>query len=252
MSLRDRAINLSKQVLSPDVRNWVVQKQKQYRLQWPRVGNVNFGDLRRVTPISPIFAIDRGLPVERYYIEKFLTECSADIRGRAMELGDPYYINKFGQGVTKPEILHYVEGNPQATLVADLTDAPHLESDSFDCIIFTQTLQMIYDLKAALRTIHRILRPGGTLLLTTHGISKIGRRLGRDDWGEYWHLTGQSCKALFDECFPDSDVEIKPWGNVLAATCALHGLAAEEVSEAELDHNDPDFEVIVSVRAVKR
>jgi hypothetical protein len=118
-------------------------------------------------------------------------------------------------------------------------------------VIFTQSLQMIYDMKAALTTLHRILKPGGTVLMTTAGIAKIGRRLGRDDWGEYWRLTAQGCEALFAETFPGAKVEITPYGNVLSATAFLHGLAVEELTPEELDYVDPDFEVIVGVRATK-
>lgn len=253
MFLRDRIIGWAKATLPQAARDWVVRKQRRYNLHAVRVGSIEWGRLRRLTPISPIFGIDRGFPIERYYIEKFLGENAQDIRGRTMELGDPFYIEKFGgDRVDYPEVLHYVEGNPRATIVADLTDAAHIESNSFDCIIFTQTLQMIYDLRAALDTLHRILKPGGTLLLTTHGISKIGRRRPRDDWGEYWHLTAQSCEFLFRDHFPDADVTIRSYGNVLAATAALHGIVSEELSEAELDHHDEDFEVVVCVRAQKR
>jgi len=252
MSLRDRIIGLAKKYLPSRLRNWVVRIQRKYRIQWPRMGKVNFGDFYRVTPISPIFGIDRGFPVERYYIEKFLEENSEDIKGHCLELGDAFYINKFGgDRVGEIDVLHYVEGNPQATIVADLTCADHISSDSFDCIILTQTLQMIYDMKAALRHMHRILKPGGVLLMTSHGISKIGRRLGRDDWGEYWHITTQSAERLFKETFPDSNITVRSYGNVFAAVCALHGIVSDEVAQKELDHNDPDFEVIVTVRAQK-
>jgi ubiquinone/menaquinone biosynthesis C-methylase UbiE len=111
---------------------------------------------------------------------------------------------------------------------------------------------MIYDMRAALKHLYRILKPGGVLLLTSHGISKIGRRLGRDAWGEYWHITTQSAERLFAETFPSAEVEVGSYGNVLTAMCVLHGLASEELSPRELDHVDPDFEVIVTVRAVKR
>lgn len=252
MGLRDTAIAIAKTVFPPGFRAWVVRQRMRYRLQWPRSGSIDFGDFRRVTPISPIFGMDRGQPIDRYYIERFLADHSDDIRGRALELGDAFYINKFGgDRVDIVDVLHVTEGSPEATIVADLTDAEHIPSDHFDCIIFTQSLQMIYDLKAALRTLYRILKPGGVLLLTTHGISKIGRRLGRDDWGEYWHLTTQSTQALFDEIFTGANTEIESCGNVLAATAFLHGLASEELTTAELDHVDPDFEVIVTVRAKK-
>jgi SAM-dependent methyltransferase len=226
---------------------------RRYRLQWPRTGSVNFGDLGRVTPVSSIFGIDRGQPVDRYYIERFLESHAADIKGRCLEMGDAFYIKKFGsEGVARIDVLHVAEGNPEATIVGDLTSAEHIPSDSFDCIIFTQSLQMIYDMKAALRTLHRILKPGGVLLLTSHGISKIGRRLGRDDWGEYWHLTTQSLEALMHETFPGADTGIVSFGNVMSAVAYLHGLATEELAESELNYLDPDFEVIVAARAVKR
>lgn len=197
--------------------------------------------------------MDRGLPVDRFYIEQFLSENRDAIRGRALEMGDAFYIKKFGvERVSQIDILHVVAGNPEATIVADLTQADHVADDQFDCIIFTQSLQMIYDFRTALETLHRILRPGGVLLMTTHGISKIARRLGRDDWGEYWRFTTQSTEALFAETFPGAEVTVRSWGNVLAATAYLHGIATEELGQEELLEDDPDFEVIISVRAQKR
>lgn len=251
ISLRDRAIELAKRHLTPEMRNFVVRQQKRFRLQWPPAGTVRFGSFRRLTPISPIFGLDRGLPIERYYIEHFLDRFRDDIRGRALELGDAYYLTKFGgERVTAPDVLGLVPGEG-ITIVADLTKADHLPSDQYDCIVFTQALQMIYDMKPAVDTLHRILKPGGVLLLTTHGISKIGRRLGRDPWGEYWHLTTQSTERLMGEGFPGGTIEVGSYGNVFAAMCELHGLASEEVKREELDHNDPDFEVIVWARCVK-
>lgn len=253
MSLKKQVILIAKRLFPGSFRAWVVRMIRRYRLQWPRAGSVNFGDLGRVTPVSSIFGIDRGQPVDRYYIESFLESNATDIKGRCLEMGDAFYINKFGgAGVARVDVLHVAEGNPEATIVGDLTSADHIPSDSFDCIIFTQSLQMIYDMKAALRTLHRILKPGGVLLLTSHGISKIGRRLGRDDWGEYWHLTTQSVDALMHETFPGADCQVASFGNVMSAVAYLHGLATEELAASELDYLDPDFEVIVTARVVKR
>jgi len=251
-SVRDRAIALARRCLPAAARDWVVRQQRRHRLNWPRAGTIDFGDLRRLTPVSPIFGVDRGLPIDRHYIERFLSSHRLDIRGHGLELGDATYLKRFGDDrLTRIDVLHGVAGNPEATIVADLTRADHIPSDRFDCIVFTQTLQMIYDMRAALRHLHRILKPGGVLLLTTHGISRIGRRLGRDPWGEYWRLTAQSAALLLEEAFPGGEVEVGTCGNVFAATCALHGVAADEVDARELDYCDPDFEVIVTVRAVK-
>ena len=244
--------SLLRRLLSPRQRAWIGSMRRKYGLQWPRRGSVAFGDLRRVTPVSASFGMERGRPIDRHYIEAFLATNADAIRGRTLELGDPFYINKYGQGrVSQPEVLHYVEGNPDATIVADLTNAPHIADNSFDCIIFTQTLQMIWDMNAALDTLHRILKPGGVLLLTTSGISKIGRRLGRDDWGEYWRLTAPAVERLAAERFPGSTAVVTPYGNVLSATAYLQGLALEELEPDELDFCDPDFEVIIGARITK-
>jgi SAM-dependent methyltransferase len=252
MSIREKAILSAKRYLPKGARDWVVRQQRRYNLHWVRVGKVNFGDLLRTTPVSPIFGIDRGFPIERYYIEKFLNRHRGDVRGRCLEMGDATYINKFGDDrVTQIDVMHVVAGNPAATIVADLTSASHVPSDTFDCIIFTQSLQMIYDMHAALQHLHRILKPGGVLLLTSHGISKIGRRLGRDGWGEYWRITTQSAERLFSDTFPGADIDVGSYGNVLTSCCCLHGIVAEEVSSEDLDINDPDFEVIVTIRARK-
>jgi SAM-dependent methyltransferase len=250
--IRDAFKGILRTALPNRTRRWLRNKQKQYRLQWPRVGRVDLGQLRRLTPISTSFGFDRGLPIDRYYIERFLAANSVDIRGRVLEMGDSFYTRTFGgERVARSEVLHVVEGNPKATIVADLTCADQLPPEPFDCIICTQTLQMIYDARGALRHLHRLLKPGGVLLMTAHGISKIARREGIDDWGEYWHFTSQSLNRLMAEAFSGAEVSITPCGNVLAAVAYLHGLAAEELTAEELNCSDPDYEVLLTVRAVK-
>jgi hypothetical protein len=251
--LQDAARGVATVALPLSLRQWLRAQQRKYKLQGVPVGTVEFGSLRRLSPISPIFGKDRDLlSVERYYIERFLEEHAADIRGRALELGDPYYIMKFGgDRVTRPDVLHYVPGNPQATIVADLTSAENIPDDSFDCIIITQTLQMIYDVRAAISTLHRILKPGGVVLATSHGISRVARREGVDDWGEYWHFTSQSSRRLFGEVFAPAAVTVQTYGNVLSACANLHGLGSGEISQTEIDYNDPNYEIIIGVRAVK-
>src|SRR5688572_24736020 len=160
--------------------------------RWPPVGLVWLGSLRRVKPVSPAWGFDRGLPVDRYYIEQFLTVHASDIRGHILEIKEDLYTSQFGgDRVTKLDILHPEKGNPAATIVADLTCANHIPTYSFDCIILTQTLHLIYDPRAALATLYRILKPGGVLLTTVSGISKISRE-DMDRWGHHWSFTTRS------------------------------------------------------------
>jgi SAM-dependent methyltransferase len=241
---------MTRRVVPARVREWVQARRRRYRLQWPRTGTVALGDLHRLTPVSAAFGVDRGLPVDRYYVERFLAARAHRVAGRVLEIGDDRYTRQFGgPRVEHGDVLHVTAGNPQATIVADLARADHLPGALFDCIICTQTMQMIYDVRAALRHLHRLLRPGGILLATTAGIARIGRREGVDPWGEYWHLTSQSARRLFSEVFEPGRVEVRTYGNVLTAVAFLHGLAAEELTPAELDYVDPDYEVLIGIAA---
>jgi len=248
--LRDRMIAVARRTLPRSVRDWVVASQRRYGLQWPRVGRVEFGDLRRLAPVSPAFALDRGFPIERYYIEQFLGRHRADIHGRALEFGDTFYLDKFGgPSVAVKDVFSYVAA-PGATIIGDLAGESPLPEGVFDTIVCTQTVQMVYDIRKAVRRLGSMLRPGGVLLLTTHGISRVGRHLDRDGWGEYWHLTRQAAQSLFADAFP-GQYTVEAFGNVLSATAALHGLASEELTREELDYSDRDFDVIIGVRAVR-
>ena len=174
-----------------------------------------------------------------------------DIHGRTLEVADNAYTCKFGAGrVVQSDVLHAESGNPAATIVADLSRGEGLPSEAFDCIILTQTLQMIYDLRTSLRLLCEALKPGGVLLATMPGISQISRH-DMDRWGDYWRFTTLSARRLFEDAGP-MDVTVKAYGNVLAAVAFLHGLAAEELREDELNWPDPDYELLIAVRAVKR
>jgi SAM-dependent methyltransferase len=219
--------------------------------RWPPVGWLRLGHLRRLQPISSDWGSDRGQPIDRYYIERFLSRHQEDIHGRVLEVGDNSYTLAFGgERVTRSDVLHVAEDRPQVTIIDDLTDGRQLPANAFDCVVLTQTLQLIYDVPAALATVCRILKPGAVALVTVPGISKISR-YDMDRWGHYWSFTTRSVERLFGEHFPLANVQIKAHGNVLAAVAFLHGLAAEELAAEELDCVDPDYELLITVRAVK-
>ena len=212
---------------------------------------VQFGDLRRLSPVDSGFGLGRGKPVDRHYIEDFLRRHCADIRGAVLEVGEDAYTREFGgDRVTRSDILHADASNPRATLIADLADGDEIASDSFDCFICTQTLTYVYDVAAAVATIHRILRPGGVLLATVPGISQISP-YDRDRWGEYWRFTAQSLARLLGDAFAGGRVDVEAHGNVLASTAFLQGLCVGDLSPAELDHRDQRYQMLVAGRAVK-
>jgi glycosyltransferase involved in cell wall biosynthesis len=214
--------------------------------QFP-LGSVRMGDLDRVRPISLDFGFDRGTPVDRYYIERFLAENAADIRGRALEIGDAAYCQRFGSGVTQQDVMHVAANHPHATIVGDLSRPGVLPENAFDCMVLTQTLHLIYDLRAAVDAIYLALKPGGVLLLTVPGISQVDRGEWGGNW--CWSLTVASAARLFGDRFGAAQVSVVAHGNVYAATCFINGLALEEVDRAKLDYHDASYPVIVTVRA---
>jgi glycosyltransferase involved in cell wall biosynthesis len=217
----------------------------------PPVGRVRLGDLRRVTPISREYGFDRGLPVDRYYIERFLARHASEIAGRVLEIGDDGYTRRFGGSrVSRSDVLHVHGGNPRATIVGDLTDAGVLPELAFDCIVLTQTLQLIYDVPRAIAHIHRALAPNGAVLVTAPGISQIDR----GEWGStwYWSFTPAALRRLFADVFGADNVMLEQYGNVFAATAFLQGLAVEEIDTNDLDPVDRAYPVIVGLRARRR
>ena len=217
----------------------------------PQVGTVNLGDLRRLTPISRAFGFDRGTPIDRFYIERFLDANSSDIRGRVLEIGEDTYSRRYGGNrIGSVDILNLTADCPEATIIADLSNAPHVADDQFDTIIFTQTLQYVRDAPAAIRTLYRILAPRGVLLMTVPGISRAEAGPNSPDT-KYWSFTDLSVRALLNLSFKPSDVVTTVGGNVLAAVAFLEGLALEEVGKDALEYQDPDYPVNIAARAMK-
>jgi SAM-dependent methyltransferase len=210
------------------------------------------GSLRRKTPVNPYdYGESRGQCIDRYYIEKFLTARSADVQGHVLDFCDDTYAHKFGGAkVTKVDVLHLSADNPHATIVADLAQGDQIPSDAFDCILCTQVLHCIYDVHAAVRTLYRILKPGGVVLVTDPGIQKVDCVDIKNE-EEHWRFTSLSLRRLFEEVFPKDHVAVKTCGNVLAAIAFLHGFAVEDLRREDLEYCDPDYEVTITLRAIK-
>ena len=115
-------------------------------------------------------------------------------------------------------------------------------------------------MKAALRTLYRILKPGGVLLVTSPGISQVGQGVPGTKW--YWAFTHDSISRLLEEVFPSANIHVEDHGNVFAAVAFLHGLALEEIPtdatgdnvgkpSNTLDRRDAGYPVIIAARAVE-
>lgn len=213
---------------------------------------IRTGILRRPMPLHREFGWSRGTPIDRHYIEGFLGRHRADIRGAVLEAAvAPNYTQQFGgDRVTSGHILFPVAGEPGTTLIGDLETGIGIPPGAFDTIILTQVFQFIYGMSAAVRHSYRALKPGGVLLATFAGISQISRS-DMVNWGEFWRVTDASARRLFGDVFGPENVTVETYGNVLAASAFLHAMVITDLTAGELDFNDPNYQVIVAVRAVK-
>jgi SAM-dependent methyltransferase len=212
---------------------------------------LNFGDLRRLQPVDACFGGSRGKPIDRHYIEAFLTHFADDVHGRVLEVGGDDYTRRFGgTRVVQSSVLQVAVTERPADFIADLADGAGLPDAAFDCFICTQTLQYVFDLRAAIATIRRILAPGGVLLLTVPGISQISP-FDRDRWGEYWRFTPQSVQRLLAASFDPQRLRVAACGNVLAATAFLQGLACEDLTPSELNAFDDRYPLLITARATR-
>lgn len=221
------------------------------RVWWQRRRPVRNSGRRQLTPIGGNFGFDRGLCIDRYYIEAFLERHFVDIHGRVLEILDSHYTQKFGADrVTDSDVLHAEPGNPQATIVGDLATGKNIPLETFDCLIVTQTFHLIYDVGQAISTCYRALKPGGVLLASFPGICQISR-YDMDRWGDYWRFTTKSVERLCKENFPTQEIKIQGHGNVFVAMSYLDGLAVQDLHTFELDYHDPDYEIVITARLRK-
>lgn len=200
-------------------------------------------------PVSKRFGQERGTAIDRFYIEKFLTDHRKDIKGTVMEIAEKRYIKIFPEDISEAVILH-VNGWGENAIKGNLATGEGIIENSVDCMICTQTIQFIYDIHSVIKNIHKLLKPGGRVLLTASSISQISL-YDYKNWGEYWKFTDQSMKKLMLEAFEEDQVEVCSYGNMKAAIAFMYGMCQEELEVSDLEYADEQFPMIVAAAARK-
>lgn len=202
--------------------------------------------LNTIKPVSRLFGTDRGKPIDRYYIELFLNQKSVEIQNAdaIIEIAEDTYSKKYFPNADH-DILRYNKG-------MDLTKADTLPENKYDVFICTQALHEIYEIKSAIHGCYQLLKPGGVLLATVAGnISQIADH-DYARWGYFWGFTDMSIKKLMAETFGEENVEVFPYGNIMAATAFIQGVALEDLPDLSLlDENDPTYSICIGVIARK-
>jgi SAM-dependent methyltransferase len=206
---------------------------------------VRWGSFRRTQPFSDRFGLDRGVPVDRIYIADFVGAHAPDIGGNVLEVSRPTYARLFGgDRVAAVTVVDIDRENTEATLEADLCERGSLPASNFQCVIVTQTLQLLPDVPAALDNLWAALVPGGVLLITVPALS-------RDDpiGGDYWRFTPLGLRRVLESHLPPAaEITVTGYGNVLGAAASVFGLSVEDVGADLLREHDPSFPVVVCAR----
>lgn len=211
------------------------------REKYPMVGMISSMPL---TPASRLFGSERGKPVDRYYIEKFLETHKGCIKGDTLEIAETAYSVKYGEDRIKNAYMLHVEGWGENAIKGNLETGEGIEENRFDTAIITQTLMFIYDIQSAAQNIYKMLKPGGTALVTVAGISQVSR-YDADNWGSYYSFHEEAVRRMFEPLFGRDKVETVSYGNVKTAISLLYGLCCEDLAESDFETGDPDYPLII-------
>ena len=211
---------------------------------------VHWGCNLSLQPINRDFGAFVGTPVDRYYIEKFLSNESLSIRGNVLEIAETLYTKKFASHNYKANALQLDKVTGKNDIKGNLVTGEGLLDEQFDCVILTQTLPFIFDFRSAINNLRKTLKPGGVILATLSGISQISR-FDMDRWGDYWRFTGLSARKVFEETFALENIFVHEYGNALVATAFIQGIVVEQLKKDELDYYDRDYPVSICVKAIK-
>jgi SAM-dependent methyltransferase len=205
-------------------------------------GLPRWGNLRRTTPFSSTFGFERGTPIDRHYLQRFLHAHRDRITGDVLEVQTNSYTRRYGRDLRRMDTFDI---NPMfhPTYLCDLAHSEDaLPSAAFDCVLLPQTLQHLRELDACLAHLVRVVRPGGVILASAAGLMPL-----TGDVPDYWRLSPDGWRERLAGAWSGADVTVEGHGNCLTAVAAQLGLALEELTDAELDAHDPRYPVITTI-----
>ena len=206
----------------------------------------------RTKPVSIVFGLDRGSPIDRFYIEFFLDKYKKYITGNVLEIADNTYTKKFGEDINiNSFILDYSGASNSKNIInLDLINTESVPENKFDCIICTQTLNFIFDFNKAIDSLHKMLKINGTALVTVAGISQVSK-YDADRWGDFWRFNPMGIEKCFINKFGKSNVDSYVYGNNYSATMFLNGFCLEECTKNKLLYSDKNYPLIIAIKITK-
>jgi SAM-dependent methyltransferase len=201
-----------------------------------------WGNLRRTIPFSAAYGFERGTPIDRHYLHRFLNVHRDLITGDVLEVQNSSYTTRYGHDLRRTETFDIL---PQfsPTYLCDFARSEGIvPSASYDCVLLPNTLQHLRDLDACLRNALRVVRPGGVILASAAGLIPL-----TGDTPDYWRLSPDGWREKMAIAWAGAEIEVAGHGNCLAAMAAQLGLALEELTTSELDAYDPRYPVLTTI-----
>ena len=196
------------------------------------MGRVKLDQLRQLISLNKNRGNIEAQTISAYYIERFLKYHADDIKGEVLVLGKDFLMPQRSWNADQVNLEIRSELND---------DIFRFPANSFDCVIGTAILDRVYNLRAMLKALYRILKPGGVLLATLPGMPY--------NPSQYWAFTMHSAQRLFAESLLPTHV--RAYGNVLTAVTQLLGFSVAALRQNEISHQDDQYQVLITVRAAK-
>jgi SAM-dependent methyltransferase len=141
---------------------------------------------------------------------------------RVLDVGcgvKPYY--PFFAPVASEYVGVDVVENPAAELIGPVEALP-VDDASFDVVLCTQVLEHSDDPARAVRELRRVVRPGGRVLASTHGV-----QVYHPSPEDYWRWTHTGLRRLFEQNADWMSLEVEPAAGTGAAMAMLLGTYVE-------------------------
>jgi SAM-dependent methyltransferase len=181
---------------------------KRARSTWPGEGR------RNPSPSAPTWALLRPL-------SDWLAAQAREVH----EQNGPFRLLDVGCGVKpyyplfEPHVAEYVgvdvAGNPAADLEGTIESLP-VGDETFDVVLCTQVLEHCGDPSAGVRELRRVLKPGGRVLASTHGV-----QVYHPAPTDYWRWTHAGLEKLFEDNGEWRSVTVRPASGTTACLALL-------------------------------
>lgn len=208
------------------------------------IGTLNWGDLRRGKPFCNEFGFERGTPIDRYYLDKFISSIRHLVKGKVVEIGGALS-NREQYGFENTSTYDAVDllSSPFVNICGDIHESNLLKPDYYDTILLFNVLEHCHTPQKVVDNIHNWLASSGYCLAIVPNAQRI-----HNNPGDYWRILPDGMKTLFQNF---AKVQVTTYGSPTSLIASYMGIAAQELTHDELTEINPLYPVTTCLVAQK-